>query len=264
MAKRKKHHEEHIDETWLIPYADMLTLLLALFIVLFAVSSVDAHKFEQMAKSFNIAFTGGEGIMEFPSPTPTPDTDTSVTKPLTDPTPDRDKLAEEAEEIDLARQQDFLELLEIKKKIDQYIEENKLALSLQTDLTQEGILITIMDNALFSPGSAEIKPGSRQLALEISKLLVTDPPRHVTVAGHTDNVPINTPQFRSNWDLSAMRAINFMKVLLENDNLAPNRFSSTAYGEYRPVATNTTSEGRAKNRRVEVLILPYSDVRSQN
>jgi chemotaxis protein MotB len=261
MAKRKKHHEEHIDETWLIPYADMLTLLLALFIVLFAVSSVDSQKFEQMAKSFNIAFTGGEGIMEFPSPTQTPDTDTSVTKPLIDPTPDKVELVDK---LDLERQKDFLELEEIKKKIDEYIEENQLALSLQTDLTQEGILITIMDNALFSPGSAEIKPGSRQLAIEISKLLVTDPPRHVTVAGHTDNVPINTPKFRSNWDLSAMRAINFMKVLLENDNLEPSRFSSTAYGEYRPVATNTTAEGRSKNRRVEVLILPYSDARAQN
>jgi chemotaxis protein MotB len=256
MAKKKKHHEEHIDETWLIPYADMLTLLLALFIVLFAVSSVDAHKFEQLAKSFNLAFTGGEGIMEFPSPTRTPDTDNSVTKPPDDPTPDKDQLEEK---IDLARQQDFLELQELKKKIDQYIKENQLSLSLKTELTQDGLLITILDNALFSSGSAEIRPGARKLAAEISKLLVTDPPRHVTIAGHTDNRPISTTQFRSNWDLSAMRAINFMKVLLENNDLEPPRFSSTAYGEYRPVATNSTDEGRAKNRRVEVLILPHSN-----
>jgi chemotaxis protein MotB len=258
MARKKKHHEEHIDESWLIPYADILTLLLALFIVLFAASSVDALKFERLAESFNLAFTGGEGVMEFPSPTPTPDTNISVKRPPADPTPDKNQ---PLEEIDLKRKQDFLELQELQKKIDRYIEENNLSLSLQTNLTQEGLLITILDNALFSSGSAAIREDARQLAVEISKLLVTDPPRHVTIAGHTDNRPIRTSQFPSNWELSAMRAINFMKMLLENRDLEPPRFSSTAYGEYQPVAPNTSDEGRAKNRRVEVLILPYSSVR---
>lgn len=255
MAKKKHHHEEHVDETWLIPYADMLTLLLALFIVLFAVSSVDAHKFEQLSQSFNLAFTGGEGIMEMPSPAITPNSDTSVITPPDKSTPEKEDIAEYLES---QRKKDFLELEELKKKIDQYIEENDLSLSLQTELSLDGLMITILNNALFASGSSEIRPEARQLAAEISKLLVTDPPRHVTIAGHTDNRPINTPQFRSNWDLSAMRAINFMKVLLQNPELESERFSSTAYGEFRPVAPNTTDEGRGKNRRVEVLILPYS------
>lgn len=250
MAKKKKHDEEHIDETWLIPYADMLTLLLALFIVLFAASSVDANKFEELAKALNIAFIGGTGVLDQPSPITTHD-------PSVIERPDEDDESDEEEEDPMSAEQDLLELEELKKKIDQYISDNNLSLSLQTHLTNEGLLITILDNALFSSGSAQVRPDATELAVAISHLLVTDPPRRISIGGHTDNLRINTPQFRSNWDLSVMRAVNFMKILLENDNLEPNRFSSTGYGEYSPVASNETADGRAKNRRVEVLILPH-------
>jgi chemotaxis protein MotB len=250
MAKKKKHDEEHIDETWLIPYADMLTLLLALFIVLFAASSVDANKFEELAKALNIAFIGGTGVLDQPSPVTTHD-------PSVIERPKEDDDSEE-EEDPITTEEDIQELEELKKKIDQYISDNNLSLSLQTALTKEGLLITILDNALFSSGSAQVRPDAQDLAIAISNLLVTDPPRRISIGGHTDNIPINTPQFRSNWDLSVMRAVNFMKILLENDNLEPSRFSSTGYGEYSPVASNETEEGRAMNRRVEVLILPHN------
>lgn len=253
MAKKKKHEEQHIDETWLIPYADMLTLLLALFIVLFAASSVDANKFEELAKALNVAFIGGTGVLDQPSPVIPQDPSVIVKPENEDETEDEDV----EEEYLLTSEEDLLELEELKKKIDQYITDNNLSLSLQTSLTTEGLLITILDNALFSSGSAQVRPDSIELAMEISHLLITDPPRRISIGGHTDNRPINTPQFRSNWDLSVMRAVNFMKILLDNENLEPNRFSSTGYGEYSPVSSNDSSEGRAKNRRVEVLILPH-------
>lgn len=253
MAKKKKHDEQHIDETWLIPYADMLTLLLALFIVLFAASSVDANKFEELAKALNVAFIGGTGVLDQPSPVIPQDPSVIVKPENEDETEDEDV----EEEYLLTSEEDLLELEELKKKIDQYITDNNLSLSLQTSLTTEGLLITILDNALFSSGSAQVRPDSIELAMEISHLLITDPPRRISIGGHTDNRPINTPQFRSNWDLSVMRAVNFMKILLDNENLEPNRFSSTGYGEYSPVSSNDSSEGRAKNRRVEVLILPH-------
>ncbi|TWI59977.1 flagellar motor protein MotB [Halalkalibacter nanhaiisediminis] len=236
--KRGKHHEDHIDETWLIPYADMLTLLLALFIVLFAVSSVDAEKYQQVMISFNQNLQGGTGVMEYPQPMPE-----STVNP-------------EDSDVENMRAQERLQLEELKVEIDKYIEDNNLGSELQTNLSSNGLLLTILDNAIFYSGSAEVHPEARRLAEAISGLLVSDPPRQIVVAGHTDDVPINNEEYRSNWDLSSDRALNFMKILLENDQLNPGHLSATSYGEYHPVASNETSEGREQNRRVEVYILP--------
>ncbi len=238
--KRKQHHEEHIDETWLIPYADMLTLLLALFIVLFAVSSVDAVRYQQLMISFNESFQGGSGVLEHPRPI-----QSEVNTPTTDTSDNED-----------VRAQERLELEKLQEEINQYIEENDLSSELQTSLSSNGLLLTILDNALFYSGSAEVRPDAHRLADQISELLVTDPPRQIVVAGHSDNIPIRNEEFRSNWDLSAGRALNFMKILLENENLNPSHLSATSYGEYHPVASNETSQGREQNRRVEVYILP--------
>ncbi|WP_088104255.1 flagellar motor protein MotB [Halalkalibacter urbisdiaboli] len=241
MAKKKQHHEEHIDETWLIPYADMLTLLLALFIVLFAVSSVDAVKYQQMMIAFNENFNGGSGIMEHPNPLPEV------------PVPGESKSKEDDEDL---KAQEHLDLKKLQEQIDRYIEENNLSSKLKTNLSSDGLLLTILDHALFYSGSADVRPDSVELAKTISELLVTDPPRRIVVAGHTDNVPISNNHFRSNWDLSAFRALNFMKILMDNENLNPENISASGYGEYHPVASNDSAEGRAKNRRVEVMILP--------
>jgi chemotaxis protein MotB len=94
------------------------------------------------------------------------------------------------------------------------------------------------------------------MASEIAELLIMDPPRNIIISGHTDNVPIRNSNFESNWELSVMRAVNFMKIILKNDQLDPKWFSAKGFGEFQPVAGNNTKEGRAKNRRVEILILP--------
>lgn len=258
MAKGKKHnHEEHIDETWLIPYADLLTLLLALFIVLFASSEVDAKKFDQMVKSFNIALNGGVGVMQNPSAVqfdPEMEVSTITNKKQGEQEQTEKEKSEEQKKLEQAWAKETEDLQKMKVQLDGYIQRNGLQEKLQTRLTEQGLLITILDNALFDSGSAVLKPGARALAAEISKLLIPLP-KQVTVTGHTDNRPINTPEFPSNWDLSTKRATNFLKVLLENKALTPARFSATGKGEFHPVATNDTPEGRAKNRRVEVAIL---------
>jgi chemotaxis protein MotB len=241
MARRKKHHEEHVDESWLIPYADMLTLLLALFIVLFGVSSVDAEKYQQLMIVFNENIQGGSGILEQPVPIPE----------------DHDRNDQEGEgaEKDI-RQQEQQDLLQLQREFDQYILEQKLDDALETRLSEDGLLLTILDNALFHSGSANVRTDAIKLADKVSELLVTDPPRKIVVAGHTDNIPIRNAAFQSNWELSAHRAINFMKILIENEDLNPQYLSATGYGEYQPVSSNETAEGRSQNRRVEVLILP--------
>lgn len=253
MSKRKKkaHHEDHVDESWLIPYADILTLLLALFIVLFSMSSIDAQKFNAMSQAFNEAFSSGTGIFEYPSPVPEDDA-----QAMDDEEGKDDKKEQSAE---VKKQIEKLELENIQKKVNTYIQEKALTDKLSTSLTDEGLLLTIRDNVLFSSGSADVRQEDIKTANEISELLVMNPPRNIIISGHTDNVPISNPQFESNWELSVTRAISFMKVVLNNNHqLDPALFSAKGYGEFQPVSSNDTNEGRAKNRRVEILILPIT------
>ncbi|MCU9612396.1 flagellar motor protein MotB [Caldibacillus lycopersici] len=267
MSKRKKKekHEEHADESWLLPYSDMLTLLLALFIVLFAASNVDAQKFQAMSQVFGEIFTNGEGIMEQPNTVPSTELDAMVEQKE-----EKEEKEDKQEQEELEKQQGTTEeqeankvgntekeqLTAIQEKINNYIINKNLSGQLQTKLTDEGLLIVINDNVFFASGSASVRQQDIQIAQELSELLVLNPPRNIIISGHTDNVPIHNSNFQSNWELSVMRAVNFMKILLQNGNLDPAHFSAKGFGEHQPVASNDTNEGRAKNRRVEVLILP--------
>ena len=249
MARRKKkqRHEEHIDESWLVPYADILTLLLALFIVLFASSSVDAVRFQQLSNVFNQVFTSGTGFMDFPSDSPS-----------NEPTsPEQRTGAEDLEKLGKNEQED---LMEVQERVNAYIQKNDLTDKLGTNLTDEGMLISIRENVLFESGVAEVRSENRKMAKEISGLLVMDLPRNIIVSGHTDNIPIKNSKYESNWDLSVMRSVNFMKLLLENKDLDPEMFSAKGHGEFKPVASNETKKGRAKNRRVEILIVPRTAI----
>ena len=229
-----------MDESWLIPYADILTLLLALFIVLFASSTVDQQKLEQMSAVFSQVFDGGDGFMESPAPLEVPKSSNQT--------------GEESESS--AYIEDQQALAEIQDSVDEYIAVNELEKQFATKLTDEGLLVTIRDSILFDFGEAEVKEEYRKIAEDISDLLVFDPPRNVVITGHTDNIPISSSEYASNWELSVMRSVNFLKILVNNDTIDPLYFSAKGYGEYMPVASNDTEEGRAKNRRVEVLIQP--------
>jgi len=260
LSKKHRHddHEEHIDESWLIPYADLLTLLLALFIVLYSMNSVDVKKFEQMSQAFSLALTTGTGVLDSPSAVVTG----SDNEKKKEDTGSKDKKNTQKEtaalQAEIKQQQENLENL--KAQIDQYIKEHGLTSDLETKLNHSQLMISISDTALFDPAKAEVKPDSKELAVAISKMLEQYPDYEVVVAGHTDTTPINTMFFKSNWDLSSMRAVRFMDILLENKNLNPVRFSAIGYGEYRPVADNDTVEGKAKNRRVELSIkLNFAD-----
>ncbi|PFD38115.1 flagellar motor protein MotB [Bacillus cereus] len=226
---KKKKHEEHIDETWLIPYSDMLTLLFALFIVLFAMSSIDAAKFKQMAVAFRSELAGGTGNKEFLS-----DQKPKKEKELSASSLESENMKKNAEAE--VKQQEMNELKAVQQSIDKYIAENQLSSSFKTDLTEKGLMVTILENVLFDSGKADVKLESLGIAKEMSNLLVS----------------------ASNWELSTQRAVNFMQVLLQNKELQPEKFSAIGYGEYRPIAPNDTPEGKAKNRRVEVFILPLT------
>ncbi len=229
-----------MDESWLVPYADILTLLLALFIVLFASSNVSQQKLEQMSNVFNNIFSSSTGILDNAAPIQTPSGST-----------------EELNSQMTKYLEDQASLAEIQARVEEFIAVNELENQFDTNMTDEGLLITIRDSVLFDSGQAEIKLEYLPIALELSEVLELDSSRNIIVTGHTDNVPMNTPEFRSNWELSVMRAVNFLKILMDsNPQLESKYFSVKGFGEFNPIDTNDTAEGRAKNRRVEVLIQP--------
>ncbi|MBA9087743.1 chemotaxis protein MotB [Fontibacillus solani] len=255
--KRHQEHEEHADESWLLPYSDLMTLLLALFIVLFGMSNVDSQKFREMSEAFNNVLTGGHGILD----------QTSMNSNTKTSNEDISKAASELitkKTTDMMRKKEQENLEALKKQLDDYIKQNGLTNDLDTKLNQSQLMITIRDNALFPSGEADVKPDARILAKAISNMLQQFPDYEVIVSGHTDNIPISNREFPSNWDLSSVRALNFMKILLLNDQLDPKKFSAIGYGEYHPVSPNDTNVGRALNRRVEVSIIrKYLDPATQ-
>ncbi|MFP4978907.1 flagellar motor protein MotB [Paenibacillus sp. CN-4] len=259
MSKKARHedHEEHADESWLLPYSDLMTLLVALFLVMYAMSATDAKKFEEMSQAFSMVLNGGTGVLDHSAAAPT---DSSLDQGKGEQMDN--VVAENTGNQDLAklRQQEQENLEKLKKQFDEYIKKSGLTNLLSTKLNQSQLMITISDQALFASGQAAVKDESRQLAKSISYILQQFPDYNVVVQGHTDNIPISNSIYSSNWELSANRATQFLKILLLNKNLDPTKFSVIGYGEYQPVSDNNTAAGRAKNRRVEVSILrKYQD-----
>jgi len=257
-GKRHEPHEEHADESWLLPYSDLMTLLLALFITLFSMSSLDAAKFEQMAQAMSVAFTGGSGVLDENAMAPTEgkvpsknEQDNTAAAAASDST-SKSSAQKLREQLQKQEQQD---LENLKRKLDKYIKDHGLSSQLSTKLNQSELKVTISDNTLFASGLAMVKPESRQLAKSLSSILQDIPGYDVIVSGHTDNIPISNSRYTSNWNLSSDRALNFMQIMLLNKNLDPRKFSAIGYGEYRPIADNDNNVGRAKNRRVEVAIV---------
>lgn len=243
MSRKRKSRQKdsgQVDESWLLPYADLMTLLLALFIVLFASSTLDAEKLDRMSAVFSEIFDGGQGIMDNSSPMPVPNA-----------REDEGTFQESSSYVE-----DQKSLGEIQGRLDEYIAVHELENQFDTQMTDEGLLVTIRDSILFKSGSSDILEEYLPLADELATLLTFDPPRHIVVTGHTDNVPINSVEFSSNWDLSVMRAVNFLKLMTRNQEVDPRLLSAKGYGEFQPIASNDTAEGRNQNRRVEVLIQP--------
>jgi chemotaxis protein MotB len=231
MAKKNKH-EEDFDEGWLLPYSDLMTLLLAVFIVLFATSKVDQKKMEDMADSFaNIVVSSkGTGFED------------SIGKQIAQG--NSDELSAYAKSV-----------MQIKMNMDKYIKENNLTNEISAETNNDKLKIVIANNILYQPGSAEVSERNIELANTIGKLIVDQGKDiEVTVVGHTDNVPVHNNEFEDNIELSQKRAFNFLKNMLKTSGVDPRKFSTAGYGEYQPIASNDTEEGKQLNRRVEILI----------
>jgi chemotaxis protein MotB len=260
MAKRKgAQYSAHMDESWLIPYADLLTLLLALFIVLFASSSINEEKYNSMAEAMYTAFNGffsdvlsmgigGDSSGDMGNYT-LPYPEAGVTEEFNTSKANADKAAAEAAAAQLGN---------LYESISQYVAENQLENVIAVEFQGENVVVTLTNDLWFESGSAEVSSSMRSQGSILADLIQANQtpksPLDVIVAGHTDNIPSNSLKYPSNWYLSLSRAVNFLAILLEKGNLDPTHFSTRGYGEYSPITPNDTPEGRQKNRRVELLI----------
>jgi len=230
--RRNKKESEGNKERWLITYADMITLLLIFFIVMYTLSKIDAAKFETLAESLAAVFGAGGMVLDSPGPQIIPGT----------PPEQVQDLVEKAQLDDL------------KNKLESYIRENGLAARVSVTTEERGIVLSFQDNVLFELGSARLTTRAREILDKVAPILA-DTPNYIRVEGHTDNLPINNSRFPSNWELSAARATNVVQELIREHGFAPQKLSATAYGEYRPRVPNTSPENRQLNRRVDMVIL---------
>ncbi|EEG76519.1 OmpA/MotB domain protein [Dethiobacter alkaliphilus AHT 1] len=210
-------------------YSDMVTLLLAFFVLLFSYSVIDVIKFQQIMSSIQVSFLGQDGIME-----------SSL-----DPS--------RGEMIELAVDHKFEDVLMTYLEVKSHLQEEGLANIIDVRIEDRGVVLEIQDRLLFDTGRAEIRPEARELLVKVAGILA-NVPNQIIVEGHTDNVPIQTAQYPSNWELSVDRAVRVVRYLSERQDIDPERFLATGYGEFQPVASNETVQGRAKNRRVNIVI----------
>lgn len=257
---RKHQHEDHVNhEAWAIPYGDLVTLLLAFFVVMYATSSVNEGKYKVLSDSLNAAFRGAPRTMEpisigdKPAKAKGDDTMAGIkpgqviklqADPVTNPPEQESKAENTALQGHLQKMSDDLETA-MQELIDQEMIRIKRAPS--------WVEIEIKADILFPSGSAEIEPSAMAVLERIAAILAVRP-YPIRIEGHTDTRPIKTSQFPSNWELSAARASRIVR-LFEAHSILSSRMVVAGLGENRPLSDNTTEEGRNRNRRVTIVIL---------
>jgi chemotaxis protein MotB len=248
----------HADERWLLTYADMITLLMALFIVMWAISSVNISKFEELKHSLARAFSGdvpegGAGILVGAEQIMEPQ-GAEVETPT--PAPNEPQQFQDVAKALEAQREELESLRALQHRIDEYAEANGLTEKIETRIDERGLVVRLLtDEVLFDSGDAVLKADSLPLLGRIEGLLVDGSIKNpIRVEGHTDDIPISTARFRNNWELSASRATAVGTYLLER-GFPPKRLSVAGYADTRPVASNSFTSGRAINRRVELVVL---------
>ena len=243
----KKKHPEHVNhERWLVSYADFITLLFAFFVVLFASSQSDKKKQLKLSEAMQSAFTP-LGTFDAHSKTP-PLTDinaaaitNSIAAPIVMPLPTTSTETLEETEARLRR------------LLAEQVAAGRIPPGGMTmRITPDGLVISLHEAGFFPSGSAEVRTASIPM---LSILATTLPAGPLRVEGHTDNVPIHTAQFASNWELSTARSTAIARLLLEHGPINPANLSAAGYAEFHPVASNDTEDGRTQNRRVDIILL---------
>ncbi len=253
MKRRLSHQSRVSHDRWLISYADFITLLFGLFVVMYAFAKSGEKKEAQVSRALESAFRV-MGINAY-----LPERNANQHKNIiggTNSTVQVQKvIVEDLESSSRARH----DLEQIRDKLLKRLKDEMDHGSVGIAMGQDGLVISLREAGFFDSGSATPRNGTRVVLDAISAVLA-DSGMQVRVEGHTDNVPIHDARFDSNWELSAARAAAIARMLLEIHAIAPGDLSAAGYGEYHPVTTNNTAAGRAKNRRVDLVICPHTKV----
>lgn len=244
MAKRKKPEGKKGLDEWMGTYGDMVTLLLCFFVLLFATSSIDVAKFQQIAASFskdNISIMQntsqglmdamGNGIIQMP------------------------EVKGDAEKENEEMRESQEELSRMSSDFKSYFADKNLEDKIEVEQTEQYLTLNFKDGILYDSGKAELKPEALSVLEMVANELIKYPENDIKIEGHTDNRPINTAKYPNNWYLSAARAISVATYFIDVKNFSPSRISTEGFGEYRPKVPNDTPENRSINRRVEIKIL---------
>jgi chemotaxis protein MotB len=257
MARRR--HEEPVNhERWLVSYADFITLLFAFFVVLYSASQVDKRKVGKLALAIQVAF---QQMGVFPS------SNTKLPLSQSEPMPFQDVQVIE----NVVRSQDLQrfvqpqngtlsnavlpgEIKDIQSEIEKALAPEIRGHVVNLNMRREGLVISLREMGFFESGSAAVRRSSEDAVERLAGVL-KDRTEMLRIEGHTDNVPIHTAIFHSNWELSTARAMELIRIFIVQYKMAPWRLAAAGYGEYHPIDSNQTAEGRGHNRRVDIVVL---------
>jgi chemotaxis protein MotB len=256
--RKKRIPKQHNHERWLVSYADFVTLLFAFFVVLYASAQIDKRRVGQLAMAIQVAFQQ-MGIF-----------DASNTKPEianSEPMPfSKVQMVENNERVEamgrlvnsprgaLGGSPERPDMQEVQKELEKALAAQITKHTVAVTPTREGIVVSLREAGFFDSGSTTLRPSAEPTLEDFVKVMA--PLRiRIRIEGHTDNVPIHSGRFNSNWELSTARATEIIRLLITRYGMAPARLSASGYAEFYPVASNDTPEGRALNRRVDLVIL---------
>ncbi len=261
MAKRKPDEPKKGAPAWQSTFADLMNLLLCFFVMLFAMSSIDAEKYELVVASFNQTFSIfsagataiGDGVLISNGVSQLNELDEYInsTGKMDAGEIIADDLATAVETLETAQLEESEEMAE---KIEEAIEEKNLQNEIDVDFTAQYVQLTLRGSLLFDSGSVELKDAAKSVLNQVGVILEKYAPGTIEIEGHTDNVPMSGAKYSNNDELSDGRALSVFNYLLEVTNLDPANMKHSGRGEYVPVADNSTAEGRTMNRRVEIKI----------
>lgn len=277
---RKKKQPEHVNhERWLVSYADFITLLFAFFTTMYAISTVDAQKMGKMVTSMRASFDVGMFNSGNTSLALLPGTEGSARQLKSEDIVENISSAKEGQLRDKALQSlkelkaNLMPAAEksggsgkslgaLKRQIEAMVGAEAMKGKVHTSLDPRGLIVSLGEIGFFDSGSDQLKPEGLVLLDTIATSFV-GLDNYIRVEGHTDNVPIKSGKFPSNWELSTSRATNIVAHLIMSFGLPPGRLSAAGYAEFRPVRPNDTAEGRARNRRVDIVVLDPQFARAE-
>jgi chemotaxis protein MotB len=255
MARKKKHAEHVNHERWLVSYADFITLLFAFFVVLFSSSQVDHRKISAMARAIQDAF---QQLGIFDQAYKKPPLESGGSVPVDQMRLVNSHIAPEqmfgamaAASWSLSTQKSMTDIRKaLEKDLAPEIRRHVVAIGARPD----GLVISLREIGFYASGSAALKPSSLPAVQRIAMVLLPRP-ENIRIEGHTDNVPIHNTEFASNWELSTARATGMIRLFITKFGFPADRLSAAGYAQYHPVASNATADGRARNRRVDIVVL---------